>query len=58
MPTYVKHSGISRERILEAAERLFALNGFECTTIAQLTCEAKVNLASVNYHFGSKRALI
>lgn len=58
MPTHVKDSGGSRERILEAAERLFALNGFQCTSIAQLTCEAKVNQAAVNYHFGSKRALI
>ena len=58
MPNYVKDSGGSRERILEAAERLFAFNGFQCTTIAQLTSEAKVNLAAVNYHFGSKRALI
>lgn len=58
MPTHVKDSGGSRERILEAAERLFALNGFQCTTISQLACEAKGNLAAVNYYFGSKRALI
>ncbi|WP_170302083.1 TetR/AcrR family transcriptional regulator [Desulfosarcina widdelii] len=48
----------SRERILETAERLFALNGFHRTTITQLTSEAKVNIAAVNYHFGSKRVLI
>ena len=58
MPVCGKLSGDSRERILEVAERLFAFNGYKDTTIAQLACEAKVNLAAVNYHFGSKRALI
>ena len=58
MSTDVSHLGGSKGRILEAAERLFALKGFKDTTIAQLACEAKVNLAAVNYYFGSKRSLI
>jgi AcrR family transcriptional regulator len=48
----------TKTHILNVAEGLFALNGFQRTTIEQLACEAKVNLAAVNYHFGSKRALV
>ncbi len=44
--------------ILDTAERLFAHNGFYRTSIKQLASEAKVNLAAVNYHFGSKMVLI
>ncbi len=47
----------ARERIIETAENLFAENGFDSTTLRELTEEAKVNLASVNYHFGSKEGL-
>ncbi|MEZ4600588.1 MAG: TetR family transcriptional regulator [Syntrophotaleaceae bacterium] len=45
-------------RILDAAERLFARDGFHRTSIKRLASEAKVNLAAVNYHFGSKMTLI
>jgi len=45
-------------RILDAAERLFARHGFHRTSIKRLASEAKVNLAAVNYHFGSKMTLI
>jgi AcrR family transcriptional regulator len=45
-------------RILNAAERLFVQRGFAGTSLRAITTEAKVNLASVNYHFGSKEALI
>ena len=48
----------TKEKILNAAERLFAHNGFHCTSLRQITNEAAVNLAAVNYHFGSKEALI
>ncbi len=41
-----------------AAERLFALHGFQNVSVRDITAEAKVNLASVNYHFGSKDALL
>jgi AcrR family transcriptional regulator len=47
----------TRERILDAAERLFAEHGFAGTSHRQITAEARVNLAAVNYHFGSKEAL-
>lgn len=46
------------ERILDAAEQLFAERGFTETSLRLITGKAGVNLAAVNYHFGSKRALI
>ncbi len=48
----------TRERILDAAEALFVEHGFEATTMRMITGRAGVNLASINYHFGSKEALI
>jgi AcrR family transcriptional regulator len=48
----------TREAVLEAAERLFAENGFRRTTLRAITRAAGVNLAAVNYHFGSKQALV
>lgn len=45
-------------RILGAAESLFIEHGFEATTLRQITGKAGVNLAAVNYHFGSKEALV
>ncbi len=46
------------ERILDAAESLFAEKGFAETSLRQITGKAQVNLAAVNYHFGSKKSLI
>jgi len=48
----------TRQRILDTAERLFADQGFHATTLRQITRDADVNLAAVNYHHGSKDALI
>ncbi|WP_295009097.1 TetR/AcrR family transcriptional regulator [uncultured Dechloromonas sp.] len=48
----------TRERILDAGERLFMAHGYEGTSMRQITGEAGVNLAAVNYHFGSKEALM
>lgn len=48
----------TRDRILETALRLFADRGFSETSLRMITTEAGVNLAAVNYHFGSKDALI
>ncbi|HLJ47572.1 MAG TPA: TetR/AcrR family transcriptional regulator [Bryobacteraceae bacterium] len=48
----------TKERILDASERLFAEHGFEATSLRAITTEAGVNLAAVNYHFQSKDALI
>ena len=46
------------ERILDAAEVLFAERGFAETSLRTITSAAGVNLAAVNYHFGSKKSLI
>ena len=43
-----------RERLLDAAEELFAEHGFEGTSIRELAGRAGCNIASVNYYFGSK----
>ncbi|MFM2112815.1 MAG: hypothetical protein RLZZ271_1475 [Pseudomonadota bacterium] len=48
----------TRQRILDVAERLFMEHGYEATSMRTLTSEASVNLAAVNYHFGSKEALM
>jgi len=50
--------GDTRSRILDAAEILFAERGFESVSLRHITADAEVNLASVNYHFGSKESLI
>ncbi|APD86278.1 TetR/AcrR family transcriptional regulator [Alteromonas gracilis] len=44
--------------ILDAAEYLFSQSGFTQTSMREITARAEVNLASVNYHFGSKKNLI
>jgi AcrR family transcriptional regulator len=54
----VKPQHETRTRILDAAEELFMQHGFEGTSMRPLTTKAGVNLAAVNYHFGSKHALI
>ena len=48
----------TRERILTAAAPLFAENGFDATGIRAIASAAEVNIAAVNYHFGSKDSLI
>ena len=48
----------TKERILGVAETLFARHGFAGASLRQVTAAAKVNLAAVNYHFGSKESLI
>ncbi len=48
----------TRTAILAAAERLYAERGFSDVTLRDIVAEASVNLAAVNYHFGSKDELI
>lgn len=48
----------TKERILGAAEELFAQHGFSGTSLRQVTSRADVNIAAVNYHFGSKENLV
>lgn len=48
----------TKGRILDTAKLLFAERGFDATSVRGVTAEAGVNLAAVNYHFGSKAALL
>ena len=48
----------TRERLLNAAEQLFAEQGIAVTTLRALTRAAGVNLAAVHYHFGGKEGLL
>ncbi len=48
----------TKTRILDTAERLFAQKGFDAVSLRTIIASAKVNLAAVHYHFGSKQALI
>jgi AcrR family transcriptional regulator len=48
----------TRDRLLDTAERLFAEYGYQATTMRTVTTEAAANIAAVNYHFGSKQALL
>src|SRR3954452_20697161 len=48
----------TRDRLLDAAERLFAEHGYQATTMRGLTAEAEANIAAVNYHFGCKQSLL
>jgi len=47
----------TRERLLEAAERLFAEKGFAATSVRDITAAAASNVAAINYHFGGKHNL-
>ena len=47
----------TKDKILDAAEALFMEHGFEATSLRAITAAAGVNLAAVNYHFGSKEEL-
>ncbi|MAY61666.1 MAG: hypothetical protein CML29_05600 [Rhizobiales bacterium] len=46
------------ERMIKAAEELFSERGHENVSLRQLTSHAGVNVAAVNYHFGSKELLV
>lgn len=48
----------TKDRIIATAEVLFAVNGYEGTSLRDITQRADVNVAAVNYHFGSKENLL
>ena len=48
----------TKTKILDTAERLFAQKGFDAVSLRNIVEAAKVNLAAVHYHFGSKQALL
>jgi len=49
---------LTRQRILDAAEKLFAEHGYANVSVRTVTTKARQNLAAVNYHFGSKDGLL
>jgi AcrR family transcriptional regulator len=48
----------TKEKLMDAAEQLFARRGFHGTSVRDITGAAGVDLALVNYHFGSKKQLL
>ena len=48
----------TKEKILDAAERLVGEQGYAATSLRHIIAEAGVNLAAVHYHFGSKEELL
>ena len=48
----------TKKRIMDVAEQLFAARGVSGTSIRNITSRAKVNLAAVHYHFGSKESVL
>lgn len=55
--TSVPESG-AKLRLVEAAEELFAERGFEAVSVRDITKRAGMNIASINYHFGSRDGLV
>lgn len=47
-----------KQRLVFAAEQLFAGKGFESVAVRDVTQLAKANVAAVNYHFGSRDGLV
>jgi AcrR family transcriptional regulator len=52
------YHGEARERIIEAAEKLFAVDGYDAVSFRGLTAAAGVSLSAIHYHFGSKEAVL
>jgi AcrR family transcriptional regulator len=50
-------SEVTRDRIMKAAERLFAERGYDGTSIRAIVVRARVNQAAINYHFEGKDGL-
>src|SRR6266481_2607283 len=60
MPWAIKVTRVSkatREKIIKAASRAFARDGYDGASIRTIVAEANVNQAAINYHFGSKEGL-
>jgi len=48
----------TRQRIIDAAQMLFAKNGYSGVSMRQITMRAKANVAAIHYHLGSKEQLL
>lgn len=57
-PATQETEAATKAAVFASAERLFALHGFQTVSVRDITADAGVNLASVNYHFSSKDALL
>lgn len=49
---------LTRERIMDAAEQLFAQHGLERVSTRDITARAEANVGAINYHFGTKEGLV
>jgi TetR/AcrR family transcriptional regulator, fatty acid metabolism regulator protein len=49
---------MTRDKILRAAKQLFEEKGFESASVREIATLAEVNVALINYHFGSKEQLL
>jgi AcrR family transcriptional regulator len=56
-PVMTRPSDVTRERIMKAAERLFAERGYDGASIRAIVAKARVNQAAINYHFDGKDGL-
>jgi TetR/AcrR family transcriptional regulator len=56
-PTSAESGAATRDELIRAGRKLFALRGFDGTSVRAITREADANLGAVTYHFGSKRGL-
>ena len=53
-----RHAQATKERLLEAAVRLFAAKGFQGTSVRAVTQAAGTSVSAANYHFGSKEEML
>jgi AcrR family transcriptional regulator len=57
MDTEIKPQEDTKQRLLEAAEALFADKGYAAVSVREITNAAGTHLSAINYHFGDKRSL-
>src|SRR4051794_17388510 len=50
-------AGTTKQRLLEAAEELFAATGYDGVSVEEITRRANANRAAVSFHFGGKERL-
>jgi AcrR family transcriptional regulator len=58
MENYLKDAASTRDKILHATLKIISKEGFQSITIKKIADLAEVNIAAVNYHFGSKTNVI
>lgn len=57
-PVLTNSKRSTRRRLIDTTARLFAQHGYNGLTLRSVAKEARANIASVNYHFGSKDCLV